>query len=159
MQLDDARVWITTASLCVVAVTGGFFILAPAAGFPLAYPQALGMLKLIFPIFLGYLGSATYFLFKEKKKDKSVQKEPERTPLLQLLLKGPIYTFLFLFLIIITSFYLSNRPTSPPESGMDVDDLSSSIALLLGLLAVTTNVIVSYLFSVEDKSHEVQSAQ
>jgi hypothetical protein len=63
---NDARKWLVLASLSMTAVLFVFFIIAPAFGFPLTFGQARGLLEIILPVFLGYLGSASHFVFSQR---------------------------------------------------------------------------------------------
>ena len=95
-------------------------------------------------MFLAYLGTASYFIFS---KNRDEQIEHSKGELFSLLVKGPIWVFSLAAIGAIFAFGFSNRPSAETGSGMSVDLLSGSISGILGLLAVTTNVIVAYLFS------------
>jgi hypothetical protein len=146
MNIRNARVWLIVASLGITSAAFGFFLLAPAIGFPLAFEQAIRLLEIVTPVFFSYLGSATYFIFHKSESEAQV-KVTGSPELLALVLKGPIYVFGVAMLAAIVGFGYSNRAAAPAGAGMSVDLLAASISAALGLLAVTTNVIVSYIFS------------
>jgi hypothetical protein len=64
MTTDEARRWIVLASLTITGAVFVFFLLAPVSGYPLEIAQAQGIFQIVLPVFLGYLGSATHFVFK-----------------------------------------------------------------------------------------------
>lgn len=151
MTIQTARIWLIKFSLTITSLIFAFFLVAPALGYPLTFEQALRLLEIVTPVFLGYLGSATYFIFG---RNGSVQDIAIRGPkeLFALLMKGPLYVFGIAMLAAIFAFGYSNASFAPAGSGMTVDLLAGSIAGALGLLAVTTNVIVSYLFSSRERN-------
>ena len=103
-------------------------------------------MKIVIPLFLGYLGSAAQFVFAPKKAQVAPVLE-----YLGILTYGPIMVFSLGLTSVLFAFGYSNRIDAPPATGMSVDDLSNILTAALGLLAVTTNVLVSYLFAVEGK--------
>jgi hypothetical protein len=146
MTTDAARNWIVAASLGITAVDFVFFLLAPALGFPLTFDQAVRLLEIVLPVFMGYLGSATHFLFRIPPADAPAEVHPPGG-LLGLLVRGPIIVFGLATFAAIFAFGFSNRSMATAGSGMSLDALAGSLSAALGLLSVTTNVAVSYLFS------------
>ena len=69
--------------------------------------------------------------------------------MLELLVKGPVIVFCLMLVTVVVAFGYSNRLSAPPGDGMNVDLLSNTVTAALGLLAVTTNVIIAYLFAME----------
>jgi len=63
MTILFARRWLILASLIVSGLVFLFVILAPVLGYPLTWDQALRIVELIVPVFFGYLGTGTHFLF------------------------------------------------------------------------------------------------
>jgi hypothetical protein len=51
-----ARIWIIKSSIVAYGCAFVFFVLAPALGYPLSYSDAINVMKVIVPIFAGYLG-------------------------------------------------------------------------------------------------------
>jgi hypothetical protein len=151
MSVYQARKWLVVASLSVAAGSFAFFILAPVFGYPLRYSQSQTILQIIFPVFLGYLGAATQFTFQ---KTPSAVRTITARPMMELLVKGPVIVFCIMVLGAVVAFGYSNRAAALPGEGMSVDVLATTITAALGLLAVTTNVIVSSLFSVEGRASE-----
>ena len=63
MTTDQARRWMIVASISITGLQLIFFLIAPAVSFPLTYPKNLDILQMILPVFLGYLGAASHFIF------------------------------------------------------------------------------------------------
>ena len=99
-------------------------------------------------MFLGYLGSASYFVFPNAARRHRL--EPNRE-LIGLMVKGPVVVFATICVVAIGAFGYSNRPSAQPGTGMTVEMLSTTVSAALGLLAVTTNVAVTYLFTSEQE--------
>lgn len=146
MNIQAARAWLVKASLFITALSFAFFLLAPVVGYPLSLEQTPRLLEIITPVFLGYIGNATYFVFGKRA---TTRKPPLRgsKELMTLLLKGPICVFGIGVLAAVVAFGYSNRAGATQGTGMSVDTLAGAISGALALLTVTTNVIASYLFS------------
>jgi len=151
MNVYDARSWIIIASLAMLAIYFVFFLLAPAFDYPLTFDESYRILQIAVPVFLGYLGSATQFVFGTSGMPAQALDE-HRQKLVGLLVRGPVFVFLLLNLAIIGAFGYSNRANAIPGDGMNVDSLANAVTVSLSILAVSTSVIVSYLFSVEEKN-------
>jgi hypothetical protein len=148
MSAYQTRKWLIVASLAMAALSFCFFTLAPVVGYPLRYSQAQSVLQIVLPVFLGYLGAASQFVFQRSPPpDDAVGTHP----LTGLLVKGPMAVFSLMMVVLIVAFGYSNRMAAPPGDGMSAEQLSAGVTAAMGLLAVTTNVIVAYLFSVEKK--------
>lgn len=143
---DDARKWLILASLSMTAVLFVFFLIAPAVGFPLTFPQARGLLEIILPVFLGYLGSASHFIFSQGSGRSGRGADLPRE-MVTLLIRGPVVVFAAISVCAIGVFGYSNRIEAPVGSGMSLDTLASFLSAALGLLAVTTSVASAYLFA------------
>jgi hypothetical protein len=154
MSMYQARKWLIVASLAMAALAFGFFILAPVLGYPLRYSQAQSLLQIVLPVSLGYLGAATQFVFQKEPPPEEGVSPP---PMMELLIKGPIAVFGLMMVVAIVAFGYSNRVAAPPGEGMNVEQLSAIVTAAMGLLAVTTNLIVSYLFAIEKKSGKGES--
>lgn len=143
MTINSARKWLIVSSLII---TGGqmiFLLAAPAFSFPLNYPENLHLLQIVLPVFFGYLGSASHFIFQSTARPVRVQNQ-----FLGLLVKGPLIIYVLTVTAAFCSFAYSNRVGAEVGAGMSVDNLSTALSLALGLLAVTTGIVSSYLFSV-----------
>jgi hypothetical protein len=148
MTVEKARAWLIVSSLLITGVTVLFLFVAPVLGYPLRQEQALRIVQIVMPVFVGYLGSAAHFVFREREPDESeVRLRTHR--LAELLLKGPVIVWGGIMFAAIVAFGVSNRPGAPPGSGWSVDDLAAAVTGGLSLLAVTTNVAVAYLFGVK----------
>ena len=153
MTPDIARIWIIKVSLIITSLNFAFFLIAPVLGYPITFEQSIRILEIITPVFFSYLGSATYFLFSKNSSGQNVSLQGPQE-LLNLLVKGPIWVFGTASLAAVIAFGYSNSAAAPIGSGMTVDFLAGSMTAALGLLAVTTNVIVSYLFSSGEKNEK-----
>lgn len=142
MTIDGARKWLIISSLVITGAQMLFFVIAPAIGVPLEYPKNLDLLQIITPVFLGYLGSAAHFIFQNQAPAVPVQNQ-----YLGLLVKGPVAIYVVVVTGAIAAFCYSNRPSAMPGDGMSAQDLATALSLALGVLAVTTGVISSYLFA------------
>jgi hypothetical protein len=146
MSIDEARRFIITASLTATGTTFVVFLIAPPMGYPLTWGDVPRVFEIILPVFLGYLGSATHFLFRARHDAKDVQlKDPGG--MLGLLIRGPFAVFGVGTIAVLFAFGYVNRSGAPNGSGMGVAELSHFFTALVGLLAVTTNAAVAYLFS------------
>lgn len=141
MDIDRARSVLILSSLIITGLQIVFLIAAPVFGFPLPYPGNLHVLQIISPVFLGYLGSASHFIFQDPAPVVPVQKR-----FLGTLVVGPIVIYACSIITAFAVFAWSNRADAPPGTGISEDDLSTILSLALGVLAVTTGVITSYLF-------------
>ncbi|MBW8877892.1 MAG: hypothetical protein JF614_23255 [Acidobacteria bacterium] len=149
MNIATARKWLVVASLSITGFMLLFCVTAPALSYPLEFAQSLRLVEIVVPVFFGYLGTATHFVFKKTRKVPLAR--PQARPLLGLLIKGPLLVYSVTTLAAILAFGLTNRSGAPPGSGMSVDELAMSFSILLGLLTVTTTVLVSYLFAAEER--------
>ena len=149
METDAARAWLIKASLAATGVAFVFYLIAPACGYPLTYDQTPRIFEVILPLFLGYIGTATHFLFHQGTRRAAPI--TVSSPLLRLIIQGPIYVFAFGWLAVTIAFGLSNRVEAASGSGMSIDQMAAFLTSLLGLLAVSTGVAVSYLFSLEKR--------
>jgi hypothetical protein len=149
MTVFEARRWIIVASLVIAGAAFSFFVIAPVLGYPLRFSQAVSILQIVFPVFLGYLGAATQFVFQ---KSPPPEDTIQTRPLMGLLIHGPIGLFVLIMVVVTSVFGYSNRASAGPGDGIGVDQLRTLITAALGLLAVTTNVVVAYLFSVQGKA-------
>ena len=120
-----------------------FFAVAPAVGYPLDYGDAINLLKILAPIFSGYLGSAVVFF--SVRGDRGVE-EPS-SKMLELLAKWPVYVFGVGIISVLAAFPISHIREFDGK-GMTPNVLSLLVSLLTALLAATTGAISAYLFKV-----------
>jgi hypothetical protein len=131
----------------ITTITLMFFVVAPALDYPLTWEQGTRIVEIVIPVFLGYLGSATHFLFQEKKRrDVRI---PDVSDIGYVLIRGPVVVFVLISSSALFAFGYSNRSGAQGGSGMSVDTLAWAITSALGILAVTTSVATSYLFALE----------
>ena len=146
VTFEEARRWILKTSLMVCAGVFAFFMIAPALGYPLSFAESFRLMQLVFPVFVGYAGQAAYFLFAGQNAPQIQLAQPD---LFSLILKGPIVVFLISFFLLCAVFGWVNRTGQTViGSGMTPEQFSLALAVLLGLLTVTTNAVVSFLVSV-----------
>ncbi|MCX7219363.1 MAG: hypothetical protein NTY70_10650 [Burkholderiales bacterium] len=148
MTHENARTWLILSSLIITGFQMVFLLVAPHLGFPLESPKNIEILQNISPVFFGYLGSASHFIFKNSEPAPSVTNCH-----LGFLIKGPFCIYVLATVGAFAAFAYSNRAAS--NSGMTVESLTTSLSMALGVLAVTTGVLSSYLFAAPngDQSH------
>jgi len=139
MTVTAARKFLISSSLIILGAQMVFLIVGPSFGFPMEYPKNLHLIEIVSPVFLGYLGAASHFIFQNPAPDVPVQNE-----FLGILVRGPIYTMAVVSAL--AAFAYSNRAGAEIGSGMSEDALGTALSLSLGVLAVTTGAITSYLF-------------
>jgi uncharacterized membrane protein required for colicin V production len=144
MNTHGIRRWLIIASLTITTAEFVFFLIAPMAGYPLTFAQAIRLLEIVLPVFLGYLGSAARFVFPQTSAPDPIRRAAPS--LASLLVRGPIIVFSLASIAALIAFGHSNRIDAPVGAGMDIDTLAGILSVALGLLAVTTNVAVSYFF-------------
>jgi hypothetical protein len=71
--------------------------------------------------------------------------------LVGVLIRGPLAVFGVGTAALLFAFGFVNRSGAPNGSGMAVDELSHFFTALVGLLVVTRNAAVGYLFSLGDR--------
>jgi hypothetical protein len=141
MTVDQARKFIILSSLFITAFQLIFLLVAPAFNYPLTYPKNLALLDIITPVFLGYLGSATAFVFMTPPPNVTANNQ-----FLGYLVVGSIIIYVCAALATFISFGYSNRVGAPIPGGMSVENLATAMSLSLGVLAATTSVLIPYLF-------------
>jgi hypothetical protein len=150
VTVQQARNWVVLASLVACGATFVFFLLAPVFGYPLLWRESLRILELIVPVFLGYLGAAAYYAFRHTGKHSEIS-VPNTSRLMSLIIKGPVILFAIVSVAILIAFGVSNAQTAEQGLGMSVENLAVAFTAALGILTVTTNAAVSYLFSIESQ--------
>ncbi len=149
MTFDKARYWLVLTSFVTTGVVFIFFVVAPSTGFPLSFGQARGLLEIIVPVFVGYLASAAHYTFSRNMAKKRASNGVS-DKLTSIMIRGPIVVFIVACFVAIVTFGYSNRPSAPSGNGMSIESLAWVISGGLGLLSVTTNVAVTYLFSIQE---------
>jgi hypothetical protein len=147
MNPAEARLWIVKASLVAYGLSFVFFVLAPALGYPMTYPDAINIVKIIVPVFAGYVGAAAVFV----GTDSVVETSEPPNKMLSILVKWPIAVFGLGMVALLVAFFLTNT-AQYTGNGMTPNTLSLFVSLLTALLAATTGAISSYLFKVERRS-------
>lgn len=142
MYAITARKWLIVGSLVITAAQMAFFSIAPAIDFPITYSTSFRLLEITFPVFLGYLGTASHFVFKRPKLEDSFY-----SPYLGILVVGSIVIYCVMIVSSFVGFAYSNREGAIPGGGMSVEILSTALSSSLGFLAVTTSILITYLFA------------
>ena len=146
MTPNAARRWLVSASLSISTCMLVFFVLAPVVGYPLEFAQSLRVAEIVLPVFLGYLGTASLYVFRATFPSDEVAFRPAVADLIGLLVKGPVVVFTIAATTLIAAFGISNGRNAAAGSGISIDQFAAGMSASLGLLTVTTNVAVSYLF-------------
>jgi len=149
MNTNEARRWLVRFSLLV---TGGlllFLLLAPAVGYPLEYSQAIRLIEIVSPTFVGYLGAAARFLVSKKPAPGFRPGEATRQ-VSGLVVRGSGWLFALLAAGVLLAFWLTNRSGAAPGAGMDIDLLAGLFTMLLALVTATTGLLISHLFGAGD---------
>jgi hypothetical protein len=149
MTADQARRWLIVASLGLTAATFLFLWTAPSFGYRLELRDSIRLMQIALPVFLGYLGAAAQYVFQglSGQRNHGIRSQA-RHPFLSLLIKGPILVFFIALVAMFVSFGRTNQPDSNAEP-IDVDQLALGLSAALGILTVTTNVAIAYLFTLE----------
>ena len=140
MTAESARRNLLLFALAITASQLLFFILAPVFGYKLKFDEALRMAEVVGPVFLGYIGAATRYLFQRQAVQTRV-KSPE---LLAILVWGPSIIFTLITIAALVAFGVANRDSGP---GMKPETLSLILAGNVALLAVSTGVLIEHLFN------------
>lgn len=146
MTADQARRWLILASLYATGAQAAFLLVAPIIGIPIEFDKSLGLLQIVAPVFVGYLGSAAHFVFMSPPPEVPVQVQ-----FLDIIVKGPIFVYVLIVAAAFIGFTYSNRTGALIGGGMSLEALSAALTIALGLLSSSTAVVVSYLFAVSNR--------
>jgi hypothetical protein len=144
MTIVQARLWLVRTSLAATSALIAFIVIAPLFGYPMSFADALRVGELVFPVFFGYLGSATTFLLSPGKPSKL---EAPLGPLFALLLKGPLLIFVIGTALSLVAFGVTNGRSAAAGTGIPINTLAGIITAFLGLLTITTNALAARLFA------------
>jgi hypothetical protein len=144
--MEAERIWITRASLLVVALALFFYLAAPVLfGFPIALDEVARIVQIVLPVFVGYLSAAAAFLTASgSRQSRNANIADEK--LLRIVVRGPVYLVSVGLAIVTAVFWYSNRKGAPPGTGMSLDQYCWSLSALLAILTVSTSVVVGRLF-------------
>jgi hypothetical protein len=138
--------------LLITAALGTFLLVAPVTRYPLAFDQAISVLQVIMPLFVGYLSTAIVFVTTMRAPTHKGPKG-EFNSLLVVLIKGPLYLVAGLLAVSFVVFGASNWPTEgSPTSGFEFGLLSNLISFILSISSATTSALVAWLFKVESEN-------
>ena len=149
MSKDEARVWLVKASLGATAGVFAIFLALPVFTSTISFNEILRLIEIIAPVFLGYLGMASHFLFRAKPPQSIQLARGAKSPggLFPLLVKGPVIVFVSLVVVTLAAFLYSNRPSATGARGMTIDVLAGVLSAELALLTVATSIISANLFA------------
>lgn len=147
MTVRQARIFIVNMSILGTAGTFLFFMVGKPLGYPLSWSQVQRLVEIVLPVFLGYLGAASLYVFGRKGKNDDVS-FGQNEDLAGRILWGSAGSFAVILVAILFAFGYTNRPSATQDEGMSIDTLSWAVTAVLGILNVSTNVAVTYLFSV-----------
>lgn len=148
-ELLDLQKWIIKTCLIAITVQTVFFIVAPYIGFPMEAHNAFRLLEIVLPVFLLYLGGAAIIFFR-KKITYDLMSDSTRV-LLSLMSRGPMAAFLLITFSSIAMYWYSNSELVPIGNGISIDTLAGIISISLGLLVVSSNAVVMYLFNLSEE--------
>lgn len=150
MTYDQARFRVILYSLILTGVLLPFFFLAPVFHFPLSSEQSQQSVSLILPVFLGYLGAGASYVFNQRREALPEQSVYDLR-LLGLMINGIFVVFTLCFCALLFSFYMANRDTGLPGTGMDFPTFSNYLTAILSILTTVVGASVIYLFGVQPK--------
>jgi hypothetical protein len=108
MTLGTFRRWMVGAPLILTAGTVLFFLVAPAAGYPLEFDQGWSMARISIPLFTFYLGSAISFAVGRSTDDGKPS-----PPLFSGLVFGTIALYVIVAGILLLVFGVTNGQNAP----------------------------------------------
>lgn len=154
MNAASARIFIVVASLALTGFLLVFLMAAPFLQLPFNENEGenVHLIEIVLPVFFGYLGNASHFLFNANR-GRSVP--PEQRPLLAILVIGSFGIFTIFIICLFVVFALSNG--SP--GAMSFDSLSRFFSFGMGLLACTISIIASYLFGTSHERRQSKNAR
>lgn len=145
MDISKARSLIIAADLVLLASLFLFLIIAPVARYPLSSDESWQIGQIVFPVFIGYLATATAFLTSQTPALSELG--PDRNPTdFLLIVIGPIAVFTLALVATFVVFGLSNAPSAHAGTGMTLATLTKIVSGILALLTATTSVVVTKLF-------------
>src|ERR1700722_9372186 len=92
MTVRQARIFIVKTSLAGTAATFLFFVIGKPLGYPLSWSQVQRLIEIVLPVFLGYLGAASLYVFSQKTATDDVSFSDDQE-LAGLILKGAVWAF------------------------------------------------------------------
>jgi hypothetical protein len=147
LSAAGARLSIAVFSLAITGLLICFLLIAPEIGLPFnqSRHENISLLQIVFPVFLGYLGSASHFVIRSPQVTEVAVADEQ---LLWILVFGPFLLYLVINITLFATFFLANREGG---SGMSLEDLSKWFSIALGLLTCTISVISSHVFGTSGK--------
>jgi hypothetical protein len=147
--MNTERQWLIYSSFALSFVLFFFFCTAPAVGYRLNWPDAIGLLQITLPVFVGYLAAASVWAFSTSPPADPPDFKID--PVRKALLRGPIVLVALMLTVVLVVFGYSQRDGASIGSGMSVGQLTTFITTALGILTVTTGVGLVALFPRKDE--------
>jgi hypothetical protein len=143
LTVSGARLVIVFFSLAITGILLCLFVLSPLLGIPFnpGRNEHFRLVEIVLPVFLGYLGNASHFIFRSHRM---VEPQVLDERILAMLVYGPFIIYIFFNTSLFLSFYLCNQPDG---SGMPIDELTRWFSIALGVLTGTISIINSYVFN------------
>jgi hypothetical protein len=150
MSVEEARSWLLKATMILTTALFLFLVVAPGFGFPLEYQhgEVMRIVQILFPVFLGYLGAGTHFVFKYLHRQEPRESATTR-PLFAVLVKWPIRLWVVMCGAVLGMFWYTNTAGAMHGTAWDLDLLAMWLTAAMCFLNATTNTVVSYLFAME----------
>ncbi len=146
-----ARLSILVFSLAISGCLLIFLVVAPNIGFPFNSNDNYRLIEIVTPLFFGYLGSASHYVFNAnggREVDKNQQN------MLMFVVIGPFMIFIAFIIIMFWVFKVSQ--TGQGGDAMTFDGLSRGFSVGLGLLAATVSIASAYLFGAPPKTQQAE---
>lgn len=142
MTVRNAQLFTVVFALIALFFVMCVFSTGRLWGFPLNYAtdEEEVLLQLIYPTFFSILGNAVFYIISRRRH---IEKQAD--PLIIVLIVGPSAIFMLCFILITTTFYISNQSGS--TTYFKLDDYRSYLSILLGLIGLTVTSISAYIFS------------
>lgn len=145
-KTEHMRVGLIGSSLLMVTIVLIFFAIAPSIGYPIESSQSLRMMEIILPVFLGYLSTAMVLLISVRSSQSQKWEPIGNKKLLCVLVYGPVATFFLTVFCVILVYGISNGATETVGIGMPPNTMAFVLAIAVGLLSVSTNMLTYFLF-------------
>jgi hypothetical protein len=138
------RLQLVKMSILYSGAIGVFCLIAPFLHYPLEFPdESIKVLQLILPVFIGFLVAGVRFYTTAETIDEPIT---PRVVTLTKLLQWSFSLFTVLTVTVFLVFGLSATSLVSPRRGMDIDQLTLLLSLLLTLLTGTVGAMVTFAF-------------
>src|SRR5262245_6908644 len=134
------RTFIVISSLSTIVLMFVLIVFGNLIGIPFdaAHQEKDKLVQLFIPVFVGYLISASFYIFRDEEIDYPVG---ERGMLLKLILYGGYGVFVIMFLLVLLAFTWSDRL----DQKMEFDNVYSLMVVALTVLNATMTIVTNAL--------------